>query len=606
MPPSTFEVEEQFARHQQMARAIATRGHLLPRDDDDTLATEEGLSRDGALPRDHVMDDEDVLQELWCVLLEARARPELREHVPQTLRRHVAVQSKHRRALHVDPSCCDREADPSDIALDRELMRRAAAEMTVRQRIEVGDFASGYSAKEIARRRRLPSANAVHASLCRARARARATLGAGMLALLGLWLLAGRLHRAIWRAATWMSEAAPTWPAVVVQCLAIVVTPAGAVAAESRVTVPSALAAHHLVQDSGARATAPPTAVRPHVLHAPPAPLHVMHVPHAGGTAATETPEDVAMTDIVAAPRDDATLVSLGGGESCRCAALLRSTDGGASWQSAPGYDAGTQLALPPDSPLDRRIAVGTEVGSGRPPALVERFGDAPSPLRTVPPGHVAFVSRTELVSAGLGAVYDVDLADPVPRPLITYAASSRPAAVAPVGDAVLVWAPPGSVPVAAPAQLTPSAPAASPLQSVVYACAASRCTVRGSVPLAGVGTMAASGDMLVLAWNSALVISNDGGRSFISATLPAPGTVLSANVAADRSVWVLLASAEGAVLAHGDGDSDWTVVPDRGAVSGLHATLALDRDRVVGVTTTTGFRCSVDSARHWSSRCPM
>jgi len=93
--------------------------------------------------------------------------------------------------------------------------------------------------------------------------------------------------------------------------------------------------------------------------------------------------------DAIALP--SAVVVALGEGRSCGCLEVFRSTDGGATWDSAPGPAENAQkprLALAAGYPTDQRIIV--DPGGGRPTEVSPRFG---LPF-AAPPGRLAVESR--------------------------------------------------------------------------------------------------------------------------------------------------------------------------------------------------------------------
>jgi DNA-directed RNA polymerase specialized sigma24 family protein len=344
------------------------------------------------------------------------------------------------------------------------------------------------------------------------------------------------------------------------------------------------------------------------------------------GDAAAETPEDVRVTTAATPPRAaDAgppAIVAVGTGQTCQCQVLLQSLDGGTTWTATAGPPVVfNQLVLPPAYPGDPRI-FGSN-GSGLPPYQAARFGAPFQPL-PLPVGRVAvsadfdagdprvFVSNTTGVwSLNLAASTTPAAPHLEIETLTTTSASGFVAALAtppatPGGPALLAWTP---GPAAAPGSL--EAPTLGP---TLMACPAKGlCTPLSGIPglpqFLSVGADAPD-TVVAYAWSStSIYVSRDGGRSFMTAPLPAPGdlTLSVAVIGSAGEVWGSFTSSRGSAVARLGHAGGWIDATRGDALlrSRPGSLVPVDSRRIVEALQGAGYRCTTIDGTSWTPRCP-
>lgn len=341
---------------------------------------------------------------------------------------------------------------------------------------------------------------------------------------------------------------------------------------------------------------APALSVPARAPSAPPLPLVSGH---------EETPADTQLEAAAPAPDypSSHTVIALGYGHTCQCTVLLRTTDGGGTWEAhnaAPGAD---QVVVPPAYPRDPRIFLGTAPSSGVPPYVVPDFNALPLPL-PAPPGHVALSAGfssgdPRVFIAGQQALSTVDMPTLQAAVVMTYPGAIGQAflATAPANDGVAAY-------VAVPASRTGPAPG-------LYACglaASTTCSQRSSLsPLTDLVAGTASPDRgILLALGSGTAHESlDGGRTWTTLPVPAGSALGPTASLADGQLWATLSGAgdqRAQVSVLDITTLQWRqgVQPGRtedGEVVALSGNTALD-------LLSTGMVCTVDGGRTWATRC--
>jgi len=450
------------------------------------------------------------------------------------------------------------------------------------------------------------SVDTANQRLFRARRRVREELGemeggAGALALLGLLphrlrALAGRLLR--------LGEhvAAPQGPALTALAPLVACAVLGS-AASAPTSAPSLgpqliTTAEAASVDLASSASAP-TALPFQHQATPPMAIATSSKPmdSSTGTAAghqllplvpSETPEDTDVTAITASPHydHDHTIVALGLGHACNCPVLLRSTDGGASWQTTLVAVAGAQVMLPPNYPVDGRIFIGQIPGAPRSDWVSSGWGQPFQPL-TLPPGWLA-MAGSRLLSASATAVWSLD--DGVLTPVATYQGLGS-AALASTADAAYVMVPAHAATITGVVTTSPT----------LLTCAQGGCQVVGAVPLPDVGLLAVSGSTVVASSDGRVVVSRDSGSTFEDVTPPSvtATTVTAALGASPGALWSVVQGSTATVLRRDSGG--WhALVHD-----GVKSLAVLSDQRVIALLGNGGLLCTANGGTSWAARCP-
>jgi len=559
------------------------------------------------------------------------------------LARTLAYERRRRPAREVasaNPRAAHRLDDPAEIAERHGVLDAVWAGLSPVERRYVADKFAGFSFEEIARRNRR-ALGTVSSNLARAREHARkmrepmlpAVLGAGA------WhRLTGFTHRA--RAAAHSpSVSLALQPA---QSMALSVTLASLIAGAApaaAVLQPAALGGpavtgvaleHEAVPPlevgaaiGGAAATAPITYSAG---SSSAAPARSLGLPLGiGASAQSETPEDTRIYAATASPgyAQDHTVVALGMGHACACAVLLRSTDAGATWAATQAPPDGDQIVLPPTYPRDPHIFIGYQsVSAGVSDYVSPGWGQAFAPLLGVPAGKLA-------LPAGYGST-DWRILVSTDRGVLSYDTRTHTLttliANAVGGVAPDLAAAPGSPDVGAFAltsskAFSPSAPqdgAVAPQGEALWACPPSQ-VCRRTANLAGMATtnlVVSSGyatdHTVALYSDTSLLMSNDGGSTFTSVSLPSSAAAGVLTVAGSSlhgaGMWLSVRQRQSwGLFRSGIGQNGWI------AADGGNRYIALQGGRVIAVTPSRtllllaqgGLLCSVNNGATWATRCP-
>ncbi|MHB8508519.1 MAG: hypothetical protein ACYDGR_07700 [Candidatus Dormibacteria bacterium] len=343
----------------------------------------------------------------------------------------------------------------------------------------------------------------------------------------------------------------------------------------------------------------------------------------------SETPQDSRVYAAAPSPNypRDHTVLALGVGHTCSCPVLLRSTDGGASWESAIGPPQGAQIVLPPDWPRDPRIFVGNDAGAASPDYVSSGFGAVFTPL-SVPPGRLAIApdfdaGSPQVFVSAQGGVWSYHVDTMVLQALVVDGSASDPPAIAapPAGSdhELFVVASSLAVPVG-----PPSAPGGGPpianTDPVAVACVASgSCSTASRPKFGGVAELAVSPsylhDHLIAAYRAGtLMLSTDAGRDFEPVELPdGPHSLASVALASsDESgptVWALTTGPGVApqVIKQRVGGSAWVgtaPLSDRPIPGGGELVVLSDR-RVMVFLAAGGLACTATGGLNWAPTCP-
>jgi hypothetical protein len=345
------------------------------------------------------------------------------------------------------------------------------------------------------------------------------------------------------------------------------------------------------------------------------------------GSPTAETPEDTQIVSATASPHfaQDSTVVALGWGDTCGCNVVLRSTDGGATWTSRPGPPDGDQLVLPPDYPRDPRIFVGyADEIAGAADYWAPAFGRYFRPL-AMPAGALAlsagFDSGDErVIVSSRNGIWGLDWTTHVVQPLVVDPdLSGTPAITAPVGALTTgVLAITSSAAISA-TTITNALNSSPNLE--LWSCPPGQgCNATGSVPLDSEARLSASPgfavDHTILAYTrSRVVLSRDGGGSFQAMPLP-PGSgpvnrvALGFPVDGRVPVWMLVQRGRYrfALEFAPSPSGPWSTV-DGGLpqiTNGDGTLLAVGPDRLIYLSSSTGFVCTANDGLSWSTRCPI
>jgi RNA polymerase sigma factor (sigma-70 family) len=351
-----------------------------------------------------------------------------------------------------------------------------------------------------------------------------------------------------------------------------------------------------------------------------------------GAGAAAETIDDVAVTEMAAAPsRGGAAplLIANGSGARCDCPVLLESGDAGATWRAAPSPGAG--LLLPPSYPTDPRIFVrGGYAWAGQVFCALPRFGARGcQAMPSVPQGVAvldpAFDAGSPVVYvstlAGLVA-YDVptgalhtllpNTSDPLDPMPVAAAGGIGPAAVY-----LLTAGAQGTPRGAAAAQSDPAHAAPVVGSGRLAACGrAGRCADTAILPdrpylvatdrdEAGWGVLASTAGV------DSVHLSGDGGTSHQDIAMPQGrwiGGLQLFESAGRVALSALLHGAGGSVTLAWwrAGDAAPRLVPLSSTAPPLDdgASVRWGEGRVVAAAGVRGVRCSADWGQTWSATC--
>lgn len=352
----------------------------------------------------------------------------------------------------------------------------------------------------------------------------------------------------------------------------------------------------------------------------------VVHVPQVLGRGpAAETPDDVRLTATAVPPQtpDDGSdaVVAVGKGQTCQCAVLLQSLDGGMTWTATSGPPvAVTQLVLPPDYPADPRIFAGTDPYSGFAPYVAARFGAPFQPISALPAGQIAVSAQLthgdpRLFVAALSGVWSLDLAAPapaLPHLEIGYSATAE-------GDAAALTTPPSSATGADLLAWTPPlavvpgtvAPPTSTSSSLMACPGVGPCVTLSNLSISPWRLTAAAGSPgTVIAYNwTSVFVSRDEGRSFTNIHLPFGAAVASAvAVGPTGEVWVSLTfGPQRAGVVRLTGATSWLDETHGDPVLRSHVGMlvAVGPRLVLDALPDAGYRCTALTSAAWSPRCP-
>jgi DNA-directed RNA polymerase specialized sigma24 family protein len=519
--------------------------------------------------------------------------------------------------------------------LTRGPVARALEKLGPRQRRTILLAGQGLTHKEIAKIDKSTPAS-VRVRLSRARARVNELLREGARSASALLLLApARLRGVAGRAAPGLVEGiAPQTVATtaLVPLIAASLLWSGVDTPTASPAAPVALTPAHgsVLEASTARPAPPPAASTPSPraerqatagLAASPAAVSAPAVPLRG--AAAETPDDVILK-ATATPADGrAVIVAIGKGNTCDCAVLMQSLDGGATWAATDGPPASAnQVVLPPDYPRDPRIFVGVNPAASAGPYVAAAFGQPYQALSPLPAGQLAVSAHFDdgdprLFSSGKTAVWSVrlDTSGPlVPRDEIDYsgttASDGRVAALATpapssTAPAVLAWVPAFAV---APGSPSPPTPNPALLRCPMAAPCTTAATLRDS-PWQLV--VSSHGATVVAYTGTSAFLSRDGGSSFSALALPPEAATIAslALVGPASAPWVSFSRANGSVgvARIGVGVSAWTdASTDSPRLRSYAARLVpVGTNRIIAAFGEVGYRCALAAGGSWLPRCP-
>lgn len=530
--------------------------------------------------------------------------------------------------------------DPAEIAERHGVLTAVWSGLSPVERRYVADKFAGFSFEEIAKRNRR-KLGTVSSNLFRAREHARNLRGSTLPAVLGVagWRrLTDLLHRTR-NAAHSSAAAAGAQP---VGALTLSLTLAGLIAG----VVPAATAASATSPSSTARpmAVVPPTQV--------PADASAGAVSQAGGIAAaapgatvgyasgpqgrsprspsllptsaaasSETPEDTVIYTAAPSPNysSDHTIIALGYGNSCTCNVLLRSTDGGATWDSRRGAPDGNQIVLPPSFPRDPRVFIGNSSGAtGARDWWAQSFDDSFAPL-PVPAGSMALPAGydegdSRVVVSTASGVWSYDTSTQVVQPLVV---ETRPGVI-PALATPLGAVRSGVLAMTSSQAVTPGTAgriaAANPALTLWQCSPDTSCSTSSTVPLSFSASLSTAPDyatdpVLAAYQRTQALISTDGGQTFTGLPFQ-DGTTAIASLAlgAGPSLWVVGWRGTAVTLEFSPSVSGtWHEVdhglPQITAQPGLVVPLGTRSAMVL--SGNGGFVCTNDAGGHWASRCP-
>jgi DNA-directed RNA polymerase specialized sigma24 family protein len=526
--------------------------------------------------------------------------------------------------------------DPAEIAERHGVLSEVWSGLSPVERRYVADKFAGFSFEEIARRNRR-KLGTVSSNLFRAREHARSLRG--LPALLGVagWR---RLNDLAHRARTTAHSSAAAAAAQPVGTLTLSLTLAGLIAggvpAASAVAgaspaspmavvppaqLPAAAQVGAVAAAGGIGAAAPGSAV-PYASPPSPHASNGQSLPISPGSS--ETPEDTVLYTATPSPNYDTdhTIVALGYGNSCTCTVLLRSSDGGATWQARTGAPDGNQVVLPPAYPRDPTIFVGNSGGASSAADWVAASFDAPFTVLPVPAGAIALpagfdAGDSRVIVSTTSGVWSYNTASGSLQPLVLETRPGvTPALATPLGalrSGVLAMTSSQAVTPGA----VPSGTAVEPSMTLWQCPPGSPCTAGSSVPLAGGAALSTAldyaTDPVLAAYQPGgqAVVSRDGGRTFTALRLE-DGVSSIASVALGAgsggpSLWVVAARGSGISLEFAPSlGAAWHEV-DHGLpqISGAAGRVVpLGSMRAMYLTSGGGFVCTDDGGAHWQTRC--
>jgi DNA-directed RNA polymerase specialized sigma24 family protein len=559
------------------------------------------------------------------------------------LARTLSYERRRRPAREVpaaNPCASARAEDPAEIAERHGVLDAVWSGLSPTERRYVADKFAGYSFEEIARRNRR-ALGTVSSNLDRAykhARRMRQPMLPGLLGLLG-WR---RLHDLGRRARAAATSPYASLAAQPVQSLTLTVAIAGMLGGVgAAATLPHApgptapvMAAqpstdHDALQVAGAGPLASggggtPIAYSSGSNAAPRTGGSLLALP-LGGSAESETPEDSTIFTVTPSPHyaQDHTLVALGTGHSCNCQVIMRSTDGGATWHTAPGPKTGTQIVLPPNYPNDSRIYVGDGNGfSAGGIYWTARWGDTFSPIAGVPAGTLAVSSGFDsgdprLFVASTQGLLSYDTSSGIVNTLIVNPLGGAQAAV---GTA---WGAPqtGIFALTNSKAFSPSAPtdsATAPQGTSVWICPpGGMCHRTATIVNAVMWQLSVSRNFAVdhtlsIDSGTQFLVSRDAGRTFSAVATPAAVNGGELTVDSDGSasvvLWLVaqLRSQTWTILRSGTVGQTWSGTTSNAALASRGGALVpVSVDRTIVELPQGGLLCSVNNGASWATRCP-
>lgn len=558
--------------------------------------------------------------------------------------RSISYERRRRPAREVclpnPPHLNGNSEDPADIAERHGELTAVWSGLSRVERRYVADKFAGFSFEEIAKRNRR-KLGTVSSNLYRAREHARSLRGAPALLGLAGWR---RLTALSHRARNAAHSSATTAGAQPVGAFTLSVTLAGLIAgaapaltalpATGGVAALPATAAPRAL--AGSDAAAVPAAARGGIAVAAPG-NEVAEADQPGASAhrsggavglpapaSSETPEDTTIDTATPSPNyeQDHTIVALGYGRSCACNVLLRSTDGGATWQARTGAPTGDQIALPPAYPQDARIFVGSSFGaSSTSDWWAPSFDSAFQPL-PVAAGPIALPAGFDagdprVIASTPSGVWSFNMDTQVLQPLVVETkGAAKPALATPLGSIES-----GVLAMTSSQALTPGTAERAANASngeTLWDCPPGKaCTPSAEVPLSTGGQLAAAPDytaapVLVAYTQTAALLSSDGGKSFTRLPLQDGTTSFSlvalGGTGRGPSMWIVARRGSGVVLEFAPSlGGVWHEV-DQGLPQITTApgrVVTLGRNRAMYLASGGGFVCTDDGGAHWASRCP-
>lgn len=342
-------------------------------------------------------------------------------------------------------------------------------------------------------------------------------------------------------------------------------------------------------------------------------------------SAASETPDDVAIWGVAPAPHyeQNHVIVATGEGADCRCPVVLRSLDGGATWTTKSSPAAFYTVYLPPDYPKDPRILLADGQDYA---CLFPAFGSLLcTPLPVVQP--LAFDAAFD---QGFPVVYSTepnvgvvafDVSSGLTHPLLAgdrYLGSPLAAPTAVTATAVYVEAGRSTT------SLTPAAAGGSG-HTDLYACHRDfTCTAEAEDQTwpAGSGLSVdrsdPSGELVTATpddnWQRRLV-SSDGGRSFTAvqgeAGLEFQDFQL-IGAAPHVILWSVMstpptatANPQASLWHRSLAGGGWQPASMPPSGPSYFRLFAITPQRLIAISSAFGYWCSDDGGATWAARCP-